>query len=85
MVLVLIDMAGRDDAPDAGRGVHIGIRADDGAGVQDAVAADLHIIAEDSADLLAAGLDVLGPVFDDDERFITLAFDVMEPAPMWDL
>jgi len=48
------------------------VPADDRAGVQDAVAADLHIIAEDSADLLAAGLDVLGPVFDDDERFITL-------------
>ena len=46
--------------------------ADDRAGVQDAVAADLHIIAKDGADLLAAGLDALGPIFDDDERLVAL-------------
>lgn len=59
--------------------------ANDRAGIQDAVAADLHIVTEDGADLLAAGLDALGPVFDDDERLSLLTFDVMEPAPIWAL
>ena len=59
--------------------------ADNRAGVQDAVAADLHIVAEDGADLLAAGLDVLGPVLMTTSVLSLLTFDVMEPAPMWDL
>ena len=65
-------MAGRDDAPDAGRGVHIGIRADDGAGVQDAVAADLYPVAQHGAHLFTAGLHLLRAVLHHHQKLVAL-------------
>ena len=65
----LEDAVGGDDAAHARHRIDVRVAADDRAGVEHAVAADLDIVAEDGTDLLAAGLDALCPVFDDDERF----------------
>lgn len=63
-----------DGAADGGGRVDAGVAAEDCAGIEDAVAADLDIVAEDGADLFAAGFNKLCAVFYDDKALI--AFDI---------
>ena len=62
----------RDLAADAAGGVHVAVPADDGAGVQHAVAAHLHIITQHGADLLAVGGQLPLPVLQDHQRLVGL-------------
>ncbi len=62
----------RHNAAHAGRGVNACVPPDHGAGVEDAVAADLHPVAQHGAHLFAAGLDLLALVVDDDGELVTL-------------
>ena len=55
--LFLIDAVGGNDAADAGQGIDVGISADDCSGVQHRTAANLYIVANQSADFFAAGFD----------------------------
>ena len=59
MVLVLIDTALGDDAPDAAGGVDAGVAAQNGAGIEHRVAAHLHIVAQHGAHLFSASLQQL--------------------------
>ena len=70
--LILIDRVGGDDTADTGAGIDIGAAADDGAGVEHAVAAHLHIVAEDGAYFAAAGLNVPLRVADGDIGLVAL-------------
>ena len=60
-----------DDAAHAGSGIDIAVTAHDRAGIADAVAADLDVVAEHRTEFLDAGLDLLGAVVDDDEQIET--------------
>lgn len=81
----LEDAVGRDDAAHTRHRIDVRVAADDRTGVEHAVAADLNIVAEDGADLLAAGLDALRPVLMTTSVLSLLTFDVIEPAPIWAL
>ena len=81
----LEDAVRRNDTAHARHRIDVRVAADDRAGVEHAVAADLDIVAEDGADLLAAGLDALCPVLMTTSVLSLLTFDVIEPAPIWAL
>ena len=72
VLLIFIDMGGGDDAADAGGGVDIAVAAYHGAGVEDAVAAHLHPVAQHGAYLLAAGGDQLVAVLDEHGQLVGL-------------
>ena len=55
MVLVLVDTVGGDDAADAGGGVYAAVPAQDGARIEDRVAAHLYKVTQDSAHLFPSG------------------------------
>ena len=55
---------------DAGGGVDVGAAADDGAGIQDAVAAHFHEIAQHGAELFKACFDLFVTVLDHHQRLV---------------
>lgn len=55
MILVLVDGVGGNDAADAGGGVYDAVPAQDGARIEDRVAAYLHKIAQNGAHLSPSG------------------------------
>ncbi len=71
--------------PDAGGGVDVGVGADDGAGIQDAVAADLHEVAQHGAELFQPVGTCSSPFFTTTSVLSDLTLEVTLPAPMWDL
>lgn len=58
VVLVLVDGVCGDDAPDAGSGIYDAVPSQDGARIEDRVAAYLHKIAQNSAHLSPSGGDI---------------------------
>lgn len=62
----------RNDTAYAGCRINIGIAADDSARVKNGIAADLNVVAEHSAELLYAGLDLLRSVMNDYELLVCL-------------
>ena len=51
MILVFVDMPCGNDAADHGQGINVGVRADDTAGIENGIAADIDPVAQDRADL----------------------------------
>src|SRR5574344_1386711 len=63
--VVLVNAAFGQHTADAGGGVDNAVSADDGTGIEDAVAAHLHEIAQHGAHLFAAGVYALIAAADD--------------------
>ncbi len=72
LCIVLVNAALRDHTTHAAGRIDIAVPADDGAGIQDGIAADLDIIAQHGAELFQSGLDLLVPVVDHDKLLVRL-------------
>ena len=72
MILILVDAVRWDNAAHAGGRINVRAAADDRAGIEDAVAADLDVIAEHRAELLASGLDRRAGNLDGDKGLVAL-------------
>ena len=66
MILVLKDVPGRNASANHGQRIHIGMAADNGAGIQNAVAANLGPVAKNGSHFAKAGRCILRPVMNHD-------------------
>ena len=83
-LFVFVNGMGRDLSPDTGKRIDIRVPADDRARIEDAVASDLHMIAQHGAEFFSPVSICSAPFLTTTSVLSDFTLDVIDPAPMWE-